>query len=447
MGAAPADQAFATALVSVLAQPAAIVDINGTILSWNPDFLFCLSITSEQAIAATLWDVLKGNDQDNVRALFRGELPEQTSILTNVTTASGQFKLTINVISDTSQPGLFLCQLTPDVAIDSSRLRFLLEHLDQGVWTYSSHSDVLEVTDAWRRIRGIGSGKDLEAYVSDPETCFDAIHDDDRDRVRDAFLGQLAGTTDSQNVQYRLWHPDGRWVWILCRANVMSRDQNGRAVQVFGMDTDITEIKENEAALSEMNNKMQLANEAAGIGVREFDMTHNRIHWDARMLKIYGLPDHGADLSGDLWERFLHPDDFEETRAYSLECQKNEVGFKRDYRIVRPSGEIRNIRSLARFEHTQKGPKLYGVNIDLTEDVRRTQELEAARQQMEHDSRHDALTGLANRRLLDETTQDVLGRLGVKDQYAVLHIDLDHFKQVNDTFGHAAGLTMHQKCS
>ena len=95
--------------------------------------------------------------------------------------------------------------------------------------------------------------------------------------------------------------------------------------------------------------------------------------------------------------------------SQSDECFDKMQNFDRDYRIVRPDGEVRHVRSRAKYVHAVpgSGPRFIGVNIDITQDVRKTEELEVARAAMEHDSRHDALTGLANRRKLDEVHAEV----------------------------------------
>jgi diguanylate cyclase (GGDEF)-like protein len=127
------------------------------------------------------------------------------------------------------------------------------------------------------------------------------------------------------------------------------------------------------------------------------------------------------------------------------------------YRIVRPDGEVRHIRSYGTFTNTGSGAdKLIGINWDVTADVERAseleranrlaeernRELEAARAAMEHASLHDSLTGLPNRRCIDKALSDLAATNPTGNSVALLHIDLDRFKQINDTKGHAAGDAM-----
>jgi len=221
---------------------------------------------------------------------------------------------------------------------------------------------------------------------------------------------------------------------------VTARDSNGRATEIVGLDTDITGLKDDQAEMTELTSKMQLAMEVAGIGMWEYALDSPYIAWDKRMREIYGLSKEAFDKLSDPWGTHLHPEDLKGTRAYSMNCSTNKSDFKREYRIIRSDGSLRHIRSLGRFVGLPGASgKLMGVSIDITEDRQRTLELEKARKQLEHDSRHDALTGLGNRRLLDEATRSFLARSGNDQEWAVLHFDLDDFKQVNDSLGHSAG--------
>lgn len=192
--------------------------------------------------------------------------------------------------------------------------------------------------------------------------------------------------------------------------------------------------------LLELAGKLQLAVEASQMGVWEFDEATGTVHWDDRMLEIYGIEDGLNERPDDFWESHLHPDDLEATVAYAEKCKVDNKDFRRDYRIIREDGSVRHIRSLARSVSAPGHPgRLVGVNIDVTKDYLRAEELQKAQAQLKYDARHDALTGLGNRRGLDEMTLALFNQLSDDDRYCVMHLDLDFFKQVNDTLGHMAG--------
>ena len=217
--------------------------------------------------------------------------------------------------------------------------------------------------------------------------------------------------------------------------------RDAKVVAYFGQaDPAVGIPQKGNSETAQLAKQLRLAIDAADTGVWEFDPNTGRAHWDDRILEIYGLDDNQNDRPGTLWGTYLHPDDRAEMTAYSDECLQKGLEFQCDYRVVRPDGEVRHIRSHASRTPTPGGqPKLIGVNIDVTEDYLRAKEVEQAKIQLQYDSRHDALTGLANRRLLDLATIALRKNENHPTGYAVLHLDLDHFKHVNDTLGHAAG--------
>ncbi len=198
-------------------------------------------------------------------------------------------------------------------------------------------------------------------------------------------------------------------------------------------------LSENED-LHELISKLQLAVAASRMGVWEFDEATDSVHWDDRMLEIYGIEDGRNDRSDDCWARHIHPDDVEGMTAYADECRRENKDFQHDYRIIREDGTVRHIRSLARSV-SAPGTKnrLVGVNIDVTEDYLRAEELRMAQAQLKHDARHDALTRLGNRRALDETMIDAFALMSKEHRFCLILLDLDHFKEVNDSLGHLAG--------
>lgn len=330
-----------------------------------------------------------------------------------------------------------LCQVTENGSTQNPTLRYLMEHLDQGVWEYNLRTGAFIASRTWRAIRGWSEERPIDMSNDD---WLEDIHPEDRDRLKSELYGHKTGDSKAMVVQYRHRHSDGHWVWILCRASVVEHDASGAPAQIVGTDTDITEAMDSQDAINRLAGKLKLAVEASGMGIWEFNPDTRMVHWDDRMLEIYGITD-GQNARRDVnWQDHLHPDDYEETVAYAQECERQNADFKRDYRILRPDGSVRHIRSLARTVAVPNAAsKLIGVNIDVTQDYLRAEELELARLKLEHDALHDTLTDLGNRRALDQASTALFNRVSDTSRYAAMHIDLDHFKAVNDTLGHSAG--------
>eukprot|EP00913_Durusdinium_trenchii_P008184 g7681.t1 len=215
----------------------------------------------------------------------------------------------------------------------------------------------------------------------------------------------------------------------------------------------IVTLQESEEQLEALHQRLSLALEASNIGVWEYDPTSDNLLWDRRLRELYRAPATRAAGSFKDWENALHPDDLEEAIAYFDRCFSANLPYITEFRIMSPTGEVRHIRSHGATYETSAGVKrIVGADWDVTDDVELQNELRAARQRaeeqndklratrrtLEHLSLHDALTGLPNRRFLDqfmaaENTADANHRLGF------IHVDLDRFKEVNDTLGHAAG--------
>lgn len=157
--------------------------------------------------------------------------------------------------------------------------------------------------------------------------------------------------------------------------------------------------------LLELASKLRPAIEAWQIGVWEFDERTGRVHWDERMFEIYCIDDGLNIRPADFGERHIHPEDLDAMVAYADECKERNSDFRHDFRIVRKDGAIRHIRSMARSVLTYgEASRLIGVNIEVTEDCLRAEELQKAQRQLKNEARQDTFTGLGNRRRLDEMT-------------------------------------------
>lgn len=219
----------------------------------------------------------------------------------------------------------------------------------------------------------------------------------------------------------------------------------------------IRESQASQAELARLSRRLNLALESSRIGIWELNLETSELVWDDRMKELYGVALEGETHYAQDWEKTLHPADRQralEEFEHSIEAGTT---YRSQYRIRTPDGQSRTIRAIG-AQHTDANGVRYvsGVNWDVSDDVEmqsrlesarwhaeaRNDQLEAAKAKMEHNSLHDALTGLPNRRFLDHRLAELSQNARRTDRISVLHIDLDRFKQINDTLGHAAGDAM-----
>jgi diguanylate cyclase (GGDEF)-like protein/PAS domain S-box-containing protein len=342
------------------------------------------------------------------------------------------------------------------LAESERRWEFALDSAGQGVWEADIENNTVHYSPTWKRIRGYAPHDDIDSSAGN---WLARVHPDDRDRIRDIIEKQNSGEIKRNAFEYRERHKDGHYIWILSLGAPDIWDADGRPKRVIGTDTDITQLKLAEQTTKRLAHRLELALKVSKIGVFEGNLRTGELIWDDRVREIFGVPPDREDLRAEDWEKSIHPEDLPIALG-ALNAAVAEKGtFSQRFRIVRPSGEIRFVTSQATyFEEADGTPKFVGANEDVTEEVAlaeglksanilaeaRNIELEAAKARIETQSLHDALTGLPNRRYLDEVlNQHVSNAAGIsKAGLALLHIDLDRFKQINDTLGHVAGDAM-----
>lgn len=219
----------------------------------------------------------------------------------------------------------------------------------------------------------------------------------------------------------------------------------------------IDERQRNYWELHRLSQRLELALEASAIGVWEHDLETNYLAWDDRVNEIYGREPAGPRGYPD-WAGAIHPADLPRALADFDKAVAGRGTYSSEYRIVRPDGEIRHVRSRAIFYETaNNSPRMVGAEWDVTSDVvlntdlvrakqlaeSKNAELEAANARTEHVAMHDSLTDLPNRRYLDQVLDGYAAQARLNGGHAaLLHVDLDRFKHINDTLGHAAGDAM-----
>ena len=201
----------------------------------------------------------------------------------------------------------------------------------------------------------------------------------------------------------------------------------------LGMEAQRRSLRENEE-------RMRLAAQAAHFGVLEWDLLRGTTFWSAETRLIFGLPADQPATAPGVVPAFVHPEDVARVRqAWDRAVDPQGEGVvDNKHRILRPDGSMRWVHCSGRAQFEGQGlqrraTRLHGVYLDITAQ-------EQAREQIDFLAFHDALTSLPNRVLGLERLQQAIGAASRNAaSLAVLYLDLDKFKFVNDTHGHAVG--------
>ncbi|MCJ7832541.1 MAG: EAL domain-containing protein [Actinobacteria bacterium] len=274
-----------------------------------------------------------------------------------------------------------------------------------------------------------------EEWLSSPGFWAERIHPDDRDRVvQEAERSSELG--DRFHMEYRLIHKNGHVVWIT-EDDVCVRGDEGEPLYWQGVMLDVTSLKAAEDKLRLTESQFQAVVEQlpAIIYVDPPGQDSPTVYVSPQIEKILGVTPEEYLADPLYWRNHLHPEDRERAEAdYDSFAQTGSPDTS-DYRMLKPDGSVVWISDKAMAILDEDGSPLMvqGVMFDVTKQ-------RMAEEQVAHLSHHDRLTGLSNRAMFEEMLEISLARARRSDMaVAVLMLDLDDFKLVNNSLGHEAG--------
>jgi diguanylate cyclase (GGDEF)-like protein/PAS domain S-box-containing protein len=312
-----------------------------------------------------------------------------------------------------------------DLQEREDRLRLALWGSGDEFWDWDMKHDTLFVTGPGQLLRNANEGQPIraEAWINEN------VHPDDLPAVRQRIDEHVAGLTETLESEHRLRSARGDWVWVLARARIVERDEKGQPLRMCGTARNIMATRAADREHRIAQEVIRSMTEALTVTDLEFRF----VSVNPAFTRMTGWREHEViGRVASLLNCSQHPPEHYLAMREALERNGHWRGElwqrRKDNEEFLCWLELTEVRDAS-------GARTHFVGVlnDITDRKR-------AEQELRYLANYDTLTGLPNRTLLSERLGHAIirARRGNR-KVAVLFLDLDRFKHVNDSMGHAAG--------
>jgi len=328
------------------------------------------------------------------------------------------------------------------LAREHARLRNLVDATHAGTWEWNVRTGEVIVNARWAEILG---WRLAELGPLNNQFRVELSHPDELPHTRDLLRAHFAGLTEDYVNEVRLRHRAGHWVWVEDRGRVITRTADGQPEWMYGIHIDISQRKQREDALAHLSEElarqyqlMHVTLQSIGDAVITTDGL-GRVTWlnpVAERMTGWLASEAEGQPSGMVFH-IVHEHSREPAPDPVQACLRAEqpVGLAEHTLLLSRNGLEFGIEDSAAPIRGQDGRTLGVVLVfhDVSEQRRLSGE-------MTYRATHDALTGLVNRAEFEQRLERALQQARDSGaRHAMLFIDLDQFKLVNDACGHPVG--------
>jgi diguanylate cyclase (GGDEF)-like protein/PAS domain S-box-containing protein len=311
---------------------------------------------------------------------------------------------------------------------DDRWLRSVVENSSENVTIVDPDGTLRYASPAFGRMLGYAPEE-----VVGKMNVLDYVHPDDLPHVLEETEKALSeGGVATNRTEYRFRHKDGSWRWVESAGTYLLDDPHVKGVVV--QTRDITERKRTEEALREAEERFRRSFDDAAIGMALVGTDGRFLRTNRSLCDMLGYRE--VELLGKTFQDITHPDDLDADLDQRRRTLLGEVRtYQMEKRYFHKEGQVVWVLLSVSLVHDEEGEPLYFVS-----QVQDISERKVLEERLQHMAFHDSLTDLPNRQLFMDRLGQALRRTRRRHKrIAVLFMDLDGFKVVNDSLGHEVG--------
>lgn len=405
---------------------------------WTQIAPSCGFFTYGEFYTTALYDKFLMNQTMTILALSEQDMSQERSVLTkknvHISNRMHDFANSMKALSH------FINVTSDELSSLNRRLNRAIDGSKDGLWSWNLETHEIYFSPRFKEILGYKESEFKNALSE----CLKRLHPNDKNMILASINASRDGQKEEYNEVFRMRHKNGTWVWIHSRGTFFY-DQSGKLIRASGFHTDITQDKMNSLEIEKQRGFFQSIINGIDASIIVVDQEENIILTNKNAQKFF-VEALFVNPEKPTYKEIYYQTPFNQIEDGTCYPMQKVLQNKSILPVV--TKRVNHAREFCDIEIVitpllDVNNKLIGaieVGHDISEYLSLQHDLEIQKKHLKHLAHHDMLTGLSNRLVFVDKLSNAIRRAKYSNEkIAIIFIDLDHFKHINDTLGHDFG--------